>query len=81
LHLTDNQDARDVALIATAQRFAHYQWAAYRAVAAFAKQLGYVYPMDLLQMSMTDVHDTRKQLSRLGEGGFLFSGLNEQAQI
>lgn len=81
IRISGNPEARDVALIGVAQRVAHCQWAAYRAVVGFSKQLGYLYGMDLLQMSMTDIHETWKHLNRLGRGGFLFSGLNEEAQL
>ncbi len=74
-------EARDVELISTAQRVGHSQEAAYRAARNFARELGYMYVYDLLQMCIDDLQQLQRELTRLAEGGLLFAGLNEEVQI
>ncbi len=71
--------ARDVALIAAAQRIEHYEIAAYGTACALADELGLRDVGDILQDTLDEESRTDKTLTKLATGGFLSLGLNEQA--
>jgi ferritin-like metal-binding protein YciE len=73
-------DVRDAALIASAQRAEHYEIAGYGTVRSFAKQLGFGNQADILQHSLDEEGAADKRLTKIAEGGFMRSGVNQQAE-
>lgn len=71
--------ARDVALIAAAQRIEHYEIAAYGTVCALADELGLGQVSDILRETLGEESNADQTLTRLATGGFLRQGLNAQA--
>lgn len=72
-------DVRDVALIACAQRVEHYEMAVYGTVRTFAQHLGYDEHAKLLQETLNEEGSADKLLTTIAEGGWLTSGLNQEA--
>lgn len=71
---TEDKDARDAGLIASAQAVEHYEIARYGTMVAWAKQLGKNDAARLLQQVLDQEFAADKKLSKLAE-----SGLNRQA--
>lgn len=71
---------KDAALIAAAQRVEHYEMAGYGAVRTYAKELGYKDAEDLLQKTLNEEGETDKLLTKLAEGGFFSTGINQEAK-
>jgi ferritin-like metal-binding protein YciE len=71
---------KDAALIAAAQRVEHYEMAGYGTVRTYAKELGYSEAASLLQETLNEEGEADKKLTSLAEGGFLSSGINQQAK-
>lgn len=72
--------AKDVALIAAAQRVEHYEIAAYGAARSHAKMLGYDEAANALQRTLDEEGETDKKLTQLAEGSLLAEGLNQSAR-
>lgn len=71
---TEDQDARDAGLIASAQAVEHYEMARYGTMVAWAKQLGKADAARLLQQVLDQEAAADKKLSKLAQ-----SGLNRKA--
>ena len=76
--ISDNQ-TKDAAIIASAQRVEHYEIAGYGTAAQFARDLGLTGVADLLEETLNEEKETDAELSTLAKGGFFKAGLNEQA--
>lgn len=74
-----SSSVKDAAIIAIAQRIAHYEMAVYGALRTFAKQLNYKEIADLLQISLDEEGRANKKLTKIAEGGFFASGVNQLA--
>lgn len=72
---------KDAALIAAAQRVEHYEMAGYGAVRTYAKELGYKDAANLLQQTLDEEGEADKLLTKLAEGGFLKTGINQEAKV
>jgi ferritin-like metal-binding protein YciE len=70
---------KDAALIAAAQRVEHYEMAGYGTVRTYAKELGYSDAEVLLQKTMDEEGEANKKLTKLAEGNFFDSGINQEA--
>lgn len=57
----------DAALIASAQRVEHYEIAGYGTVCTYAKQLGMLDVLDLLQMNLSEEKKTDEKLTFIAE--------------
>jgi ferritin-like metal-binding protein YciE len=73
-------EVRDVALIAAAQRVAHYEIAVYGTARALADQLDLAEARDLLAETLEEEREADEALTKLAVGGLIVSGLNERAQ-
>ena len=62
-----DNDTRDAALIAAAQRVEHYEIAAYGTLRTYARQLGRDQDATLLQETLNEEGETDKRLTRLAE--------------
>ncbi|TCT10648.1 ferritin-like metal-binding protein YciE [Tepidamorphus gemmatus] len=71
---TEDKDARDAGLIASAQAVEHYEMARYGTMVAWAKQLGKAEAARLLQQVLDQESAADKKLSKLAQ-----SGLNRKA--
>ena len=71
--------AKDVALIAAAQRVEHYEIAAYGTARTLAKQLEHGSVADLLSETLDEESDADKKLTKIATGGFAAAGVNDQA--
>ena len=60
-------DVRDAALIAAAQKVEHYEIASYGTVRTFANLLGYEKAAELLQETLDEESETDKKLTKLSE--------------
>jgi ferritin-like metal-binding protein YciE len=60
-------EVKDAALIAAAQRVAHYEIAGYGCARSFARQLGHMDVAELLQQSLDEESTTDKRLSEVAE--------------
>lgn len=69
----------DPALIACAQRVEHYEMAAYGTIRTFAKELDHSDIADILQDSLDEEGNANKLLTKIAEGGFFTSGVNQKA--
>jgi ferritin-like metal-binding protein YciE len=76
---TGDPAAIDAALIAAAQRVEHYEISAYGTVRALAGELGYDRAAALLDETLAEEARADKLLTKLAAGGFLRSGINEEA--
>jgi ferritin-like metal-binding protein YciE len=70
----------DAALIAAAQRVEHYEMAGYGSVRTYAKELGHKNIESILQKTLNEEGEADKKLTTLAEGGFLTTGINQQAR-
>jgi ferritin-like metal-binding protein YciE len=71
---TDQSPVRDAGLIAAANRVEHYEIAAYRSVQAFAKTLGIMEAVRLLETTLNEEKRADEKLTKLAE-----SSVNQQA--
>jgi ferritin-like metal-binding protein YciE len=76
---TGDPAAKDVALIAAAQRVEHYEIAAYGTARTLADQLGMDEARGLLQQTLDEEGRTDELLTQLATGGIFRTGINEQA--
>jgi len=76
---TGDPAAKDVALIAAAQRVEHYEIAAYGTARTLADQLGMDEARGLLQETLDEEGRTDALLTQLATGGIFRTGINEQA--
>lgn len=72
---------RDAALIAVAQRVEHYEMAGYGAVRTYARHLYYENHARMLQQTLDEEGATDKKLTKLAEGSWLNTGINEEAKL
>jgi ferritin-like metal-binding protein YciE len=71
--------AKDVALIAAAQRVEHYEIAAYGTVRTLAGQLDHGDAKDLLDQTLDEESNADTLLTKIATGGLMKSGVNERA--
>jgi ferritin-like metal-binding protein YciE len=71
--------ARDVALIASAQRVEHYEIAAYGTVRELAKQLDLSEVASILDDTLAEENAADQKLTRIATGGLFTGGLNQKA--
>jgi len=71
-----DNDVKDAALIAAAQRVEHYEMSAYGTARAFARRLGKQQAANLLQQTLQEEEMTDKNLTRLAE-----QSINAQAAM
>ena len=71
--------AKDAALIAAAQRVEHYEIAGYGTVRTLAKELDHGDAASLLNDSLDEESKADELLTKIATGGFLRSGVNQQA--
>jgi ferritin-like metal-binding protein YciE len=64
-----DENVRDAALIAAAQRVEHYEIAGYGTVRTYAKHLGNDKAAKLLQQTLDEEGETDKKLTKLAESG------------
>ena len=72
-------DATDPGLITSAQRFEHYEIAAYGTAAEYADVLDYGEDKKLLEETLDEEGNANKKLTKLATGGFFGSGVNKEA--
>jgi len=72
-------DVKDAALIASAQRVEHYEIAGYGTVKTFAKHLEYDEHVQLLDQTLDEESNADKKLTKVAEGGWLATGINQEA--
>jgi ferritin-like metal-binding protein YciE len=65
----EDDEVRDAAMIAAAQRVEHYEIAAYGTARTYARMLGNERAAELLQKTLDEEGETDKKLTRLAEGG------------
>lgn len=71
---------KDAALIAAAQRAEHYEISGYGTARTYANELGMSEAADLLDETLSEEKNTDEQLTKLATGGWLSSGINEEAR-
>lgn len=72
----------DAAIISAAQKVEHYEMASYGTLRSFAKHLELGKEVrDLLQESLDEEGAADKKLTKIAEGGFFSSGINEEAAL
>jgi len=71
--------AKDVAIIAAAQRVEHYEIAGYGTARTLAGELGLDEARDLLDQTLDDEANADKLLTKIATGGMFKSGVNEEA--
>ena len=71
--------AKDAALIAAAQRVEHYEIAGYGTVRTLAKELDHGDAASLLSDTLDEESKADELLTKIATGGFLRSGVNQQA--
>ncbi len=69
----------DAALITKAQRIEHYEIATYGALRTFADHLDLPEVSDLLQDTLEEEASADKKLTKIAEGGFFSTGVNQKA--
>lgn len=76
-------DVVDAGIVAAAQRFEHYEIAAYGTAKEYANELGFSEDVDLLDESLDEESSANKKLNSLAVGKFLGAakGLNEAAVV
>jgi ferritin-like metal-binding protein YciE len=72
--------AKDVALIAAAQRVEHYEIAGYGTARTLADELGHSDARDLLDDTLDEESNADKLLTKIATGGLMKAGINEQAR-
>ena len=73
-HAKGDDDVRDAALIAAAQRVEHYEISGYGTARTFAQRLGHTEAARLLQQTLDEEKETDKRLTQIAE-----SSVNVQA--
>jgi ferritin-like metal-binding protein YciE len=73
-------NARDAALILSAQKVEHYEIATYGGLRAYADSLGFLDVADKLQNVLDEEYEADQKLDDLAMGGIWSEGLNAQAQ-
>jgi ferritin-like metal-binding protein YciE len=76
---TGDPAAKDAALIAAAQRVEHYEIAGYGTVRTLAKELDHGDAASLLNDTLDEESKADELLTKIATGGFLRSGVNQQA--
>lgn len=71
--------AKDVALIAAAQRVEHYEIAAYGTARTLAAELGHDDVETLLNETLDEESNADKKLTQIATGGLFSSGVNKAA--
>jgi ferritin-like metal-binding protein YciE len=71
---------RDVALIGAAQRVEHYEMAGYGTARTLAKHLHHDEAYELLDKTLQEEGSADSKLTKLAEGGWITSGLNQEAK-
>lgn len=71
--------AKDVALIAAAQRVEHYEIAAYGTARTLAAELGHDDVETLLNETLDEESNADKLLTKIATGGMLKAGINQKA--
>jgi ferritin-like metal-binding protein YciE len=74
-----DSSAKDVALIAAAQRVEHYEIAAYGTARTLADDLDLDKAKELLDDTLDEESDADKLLTKIATGGILRSGINQAA--
>lgn len=74
-----DDDVRDAALIAAAQRVEHYEIAAYGTARTLAQELGLTDAQALLDETLDEESNADKLLTKIATGGVFSSGINETA--
>ena len=75
-----DSDVKDAALIAAAQRVEHYEIAAYGTARTLADELDLGEAKDLLDQTLDEESNADKLLTKIATGGFLKTGINQQAR-
>lgn len=75
----DKSSLRDAALISRLQCIEHYEISVYGTIRTFAKELGLTEVRDLLQETLDEEGNADKTLTKIAEGGLIFSGINRKA--
>lgn len=70
---------RDAALISKLQRIEHYEISVYGTLRTFAKELGLDKAKKLLEQTLDEESNADKDLTKIAEGGLIFSGVNRKA--
>lgn len=70
---------RDAGLISKCQRIEHYEIATYSSLLLFAQEMELDRIADLLQATLKEEIQANHKLTKLLEGGILYSGITEQA--
>lgn len=71
--------AKDVALIAAAQRVEHYEMAAYGTARALARELDFSDAADLLSDTLDEESAADQKLTSIATGGLMSGGINKAA--
>lgn len=71
---------KDAALIAAAQRAEHYEIAGYGTARTYANELGMTEAASLLEETLNEEKNTDERLTKIATGGWLSSGINEEAR-
>ena len=71
--------AKDVALIAAAQRVEHYEMAAYGTARALARELDFSDAADLLGDTLDEESAADQKLTSIATGGIMSGGINKAA--
>ena len=79
IEMDGDPNAKDVALIAAAQRVEHYEIAAYGTARQLAGDCGYDAVKDLMDQTLDEESNADKLLSKLATGGMFSSGINQEA--
>ncbi|KMQ50202.1 protein of unknown function DUF892 [Chitinispirillum alkaliphilum] len=66
-------ELKDTALITAAQKVDHYEITCYTAALTYARELGFDAEADLLQESLDEENNIKKELTNLAKGGFFSS--------
>ena len=75
-----NAHIKDAALIAAAQRVEHYEIAGYGTARTYASELGLNEAKRLLDDTLSEEKAADKTLNKLATGGWLSSGINDEAR-
>lgn len=73
-------NVKDAALIAAAQRVEHYEIAGYGVARNYARQLDLSEVSDLVDETLGEEKAADKKLNKLATGGWLSEGINEEAR-
>lgn len=73
-------NVKDAALIGAAQRVEHYEIAGYGTVSTYADELGWGDASSLLHKTLKEEKAADKKLNGLATGGWLFKGVNQEAE-